>query len=102
MFRAGTFPSLAAAILVTAGLLVPSPGSVFAAKTLTVTTTLDDGQPCTASHCSFRAALTQAQADGSGDTIAFKIPASDTGCDGTPAVCTIYPLSPLPDITASH
>jgi hypothetical protein len=46
---------------------------------------------------SLRQVLLDAEANGVADTIAFSI--SGAGCSGTPAVCTIRLLSPLPAIT---
>jgi hypothetical protein len=56
---------------------------------------------------SLRCAISQANSDGAGDTIAFNIPSSDSGCkpttinNTTAAVCTIAPTSPLPALSAS-
>jgi titin len=56
---------------------------------------------------SLRCAISQANSDGAGDTIAFNIPSSDSGCKPTTinntaaAVCTIAPTSPLPALSAS-
>jgi parallel beta-helix repeat protein len=80
---------------------------VAAATTLTVTTAADTAPPCAVGALSLRCALTQANADGSGDTIAFNISASDAGCKpmdvhgASVAVCTISPTSRLPRLTAS-
>src|SRR5690348_11061837 len=84
-----------------AGGLVMLPGPVRASATLVVNTAADLAAPCQASAFSLRCAITQANADGSGDTIDFHIPASAPGCAGTPAVCTIQPRRALPALTAS-
>ncbi len=83
------------------GLAVTSPGPVLAASTLTVTTTADSLPPCAPSSLSLRCAIAQANADGSGDTIAFNIPSTSPGCSGTPVVCAIRPVAALPTVTAS-
>ncbi|HEU5378285.1 MAG TPA: hypothetical protein VFV38_22915 [Ktedonobacteraceae bacterium] len=75
--------------------------SVHAASTLTVTTTADLNS-CTPQNFSLRCAITQANADGSGDTITFHIPSTDPGCASS--VCTISvtdALDPLPTLTAN-
>ncbi len=72
-----------------------------AASLLIVTTTGDVAPPCSAAF-SLRCAITQANADGSGDTITFQIPSTAAGCAGTPAVCTIRPNHALPILTASN
>jgi parallel beta-helix repeat protein len=84
-----------------AGWLVALPGPARASVTLVVNTTADLAAPCQASALSLRCAITQANADGSGDTIEFHIPATAPGCTGTPAVCTIQPRRALPALTAS-
>lgn len=63
-----------------------------AASTLVVTTTADTSS-CTVQSFSLQCAINQANADGSGDTITFHIPATDPGCtaravNGSP-ICTI-------------
>lgn len=68
---------------------------------LTVTTTSDLPWPCGSAY-SLRCAMIQANMDGSGDYIKFKIPRTDPGCSGTRGVCTLRPTSPLPALTASH
>jgi trimeric autotransporter adhesin len=56
---------------------------------------------------SLRCAISQANSDGAGDTIAFNIPSSDSGCkpttinNTTATVCTIAPTSPLPALFAN-
>src|SRR5215467_2161584 len=91
--------SILSAVLV-AGWLVAVPGPARAAATLVVNTTADLTAPCQASAFSLRCAITQANADGSGDTIGFHIPATAAGCTGTPAVCTIQPRRALPALRA--
>src|SRR5438477_10429369 len=49
-------------------------------QTLTVTTTGDLASPCTSAAFSLHCAITQANSDGSGDTIQFNIASSDPGC----------------------
>src|SRR5579884_2750966 len=77
-------------------------------QTLTVTTTGDVASPCTSAAYSLRCAITQANSDGSGDTIQFNIPSSDSGCKPvtvqgqTVNVCTIEPSSDLPQLVASN
>ncbi len=62
------------------------------AATYTVTNTGDSGAG------SLRDAINQSNASvGVTDTIAFNV--TGTGCAGSPAVCTIKPLAPLPNIT---
>jgi parallel beta-helix repeat protein len=73
-----------------------------AASTLTVTTTADSLAPCAPASMSLRCAISQANTDGSGDTIAFNIPTASPGCAGAPAVCTIKPVAALPNLTASN
>src|SRR5690348_10166958 len=92
--------SFFSAVLVASG-LVMLPGPARASATLVVNTTADLAAPCQASAFSLRCAITQANADGSGDTIDFHIPASAPGCAGTPAVCTIQPRRALPPLKAS-
>jgi titin len=56
---------------------------------------------------SLRCAISQANSDGTGGTIAFNIPSSDSGCkpttinNTTVTVCTIALTSPLPALSAS-
>src|SRR5690242_19466422 len=90
---------LSAALAV--GWLVALPGPARASATLVVNTTADLPAPCQAGAFSLRCAIAQANADGSGDTIDFHIPANAPGCTGTPAVCTIQPRRSLPVLTAS-
>jgi hypothetical protein len=79
-----------------------------AASTLVVTTTADTSS-CTTQQFSLRCAITQANTDGSGDTITFHIPSTDPGCtsqaaNGSP-ICTISATSSLlgePELTASN
>ena len=84
-----------------AGWLVALPGAAGASAAVVVNTTADLAAPCQASAFSLRCAITQANADGPGDTIDFHIPASAPGCAGTPAVCTIQPRRALPALRAS-
>ena len=83
------------------GWFVALPGAAQASATLVVNTTADLAAPCQTSAFSLRCAITQANADGSGDTVVFHIPASTPGCAGTPAVCTIQPRRALPALKAS-
>src|SRR5690348_16169411 len=79
-----------------------------AASTLVVNTTADISS-CTTQQFSLRCASTQANTDGSGDTITFHIPSTDPGCtsqavNGSP-VCTISATSSFlgePELTASN
>lgn len=65
---------------------------------LVVTTAADLASPCSSSSSySLRCAINQANTDGAGDSIGFNIP---SGCSGSPAVCTIQPVSSLPPLTA--
>src|SRR5215831_20606901 len=82
------------------GWFVALPGTARASATLVVNTTADLAAPCQASAFSLRCAITQANADGSGDIIDFHIPASAPGCAGTPAECTIQPRRALPALRA--
>lgn len=93
-----------AAALALLSLPLTNPGSVphsagRLATTLVVTTTADLAAPCTPSAYSLRCAFDQADADVSGDTIAFNIPATDPGCvksviqQTTVSVCTISPVN---------
>ncbi|HZO72603.1 MAG TPA: hypothetical protein VFB60_10410, partial [Ktedonobacteraceae bacterium] len=99
--------SLALMMLVGTALLAVSP-TVHAASTLTVTTTADLSS-CTAGMLSLRCAINQVNKDGSGDTIVFKIPPTDSGCtarasNGSP-ICTISVTSSilgLPALTATN
>ena len=75
--------------------------AVAAGVTLTVNTTKDLGPTCQAAAFSLRCAIVQANADGSGDTIAFQIPSSDAGCAGTAVVSTLRPTSTLPPLTSA-
>jgi parallel beta-helix repeat protein len=84
-----------------AGWFVALPGTAQASATLVVSTTADLAAPCQASAFSLRCAIAQANADGSGDTIDFQIPANAPGCAGTPAACTIQPRRALPALKAS-
>jgi titin len=78
-----------------------------AASTLVVTTAQDLAWPCS-SELSLRCAITQANRDGSGDTITFAIPASSPGCQPTTiqstsvVVCELQPTSGLSPLTASN
>src|SRR5215469_15626203 len=83
-----------------AGWFVALPGAARASATLVVNTAADATAPCQASAFSLRCAITQANADGSGDTIEFHIPAAAAGCTGVPAVCTIQPRRALPALRA--
>ena len=66
--------------------------AVAVANTYTVTTTADSGAG------SLRQAILDSNASvGVTDTIAFNI--TGAGCVGSPAVCTIRPTSPLPNLT---
>src|SRR5262249_15602667 len=89
---------LSAALVV--GWLVVLPGPARASATLVVNTTADLTAPCQVGAFSLRCAITKANADGSGDTIEFHIPATAAGCTGTPAVCTIQPRRALPALGA--
>src|SRR5437763_1824470 len=109
-------PALRIMLVLIALLLVAVPGTASAfvgtrgatPQTLTVTTTGDLASPCTSAAFSLRCAITQANSDGSGDTIQFNIPSSDAGCKPTPVqgqtvnVCTIQPSSDLPQLVASN
>lgn len=70
-------------------------------RRLVVNTTADAPNPCPSSALSLRCAISQVNTDGSGDSIEFNIPSSDSGCAGSPVVCTIVPTSPLPHLVAS-
>ncbi|MGA9827552.1 MAG: right-handed parallel beta-helix repeat-containing protein [Rhodanobacteraceae bacterium] len=62
--------------------------------TFTVSNTADTG------NGSLRQAITDANGNGGLDTIEFNIDAaSDSGCAGTPRICTIQPVTNLPAIT---
>lgn len=97
---------LACAVAVPLG--VTAPRTVNAAAPLVVTTTTDAAPPCTATAFSLRCAIAQANADGSGDTIAFHIPLTMPGCGpvsirgAAVTVCTIAPAHPLPTLTAGN
>lgn len=69
------------------------------AITYTVNTTADtnDGK-CTETNCTFREALALAKADTTEAEIdiEFSIPTTDSGCNLTTGVCTIYPTKALP------
>ena len=71
---------------------------VRAASVLTVNTNSDVAPPCKASALSLRCAIAKANADGSGDTIVFNIPASN--CFNS--LCMIGLSQSLPALTASH
>jgi parallel beta-helix repeat protein len=89
-------------VAIVLALFAAAPGlPAVAASTLTVNTTLDLAPSCQAAAFSLRCAIKRANADGSGDTIAFQIPSSDSGCAGTPLVCTLRPTSALPPLTAA-
>ena len=92
--------SLILSAAVVAGGLVALPGPARASATLVVNTTADLTAPCQASAFSLRCAIAQANADGSGDTVEFHVPATAAGCTGTPAVCTIQPRRALPALRA--
>ena len=69
-----------------------------------VNTAADLAAPCTTKvnnvvQESLRCAISDANIDGSGDTISFNIPSNAPGC--TNSVCVISPTSPLPALTAS-
>ena len=76
------------------------PAMFFAAAasgaTFTVINTSDSGAG------SLRQAITDANGSAGPHTIAFAIPGSDSGCDGS-GICTIHPASPLPalDVTTT-
>jgi CSLREA domain-containing protein len=75
-----------------------TPGS----RVLVVNTTSDtDDQNCDATHCSLREALNAVNDGGAGDTIAFAIPTSDRGCDGS-GVCTIRLTTPLVELISDR
>ena len=107
LIRKALVMSLALMLLLGTALLTVSPAA-HAASTLTVTTTADLSS-CTAGMLSLRCAINQANNDGSGDTIVFKIPATDPGCtarasNGSP-ICTISVTSSilgLPALTATN
>ena len=72
--------------------LIAAPAS---ANTYTVTNTADSGAN------SLRQAITDANGNSGLDTIEFNInTSSDSGCTGTPKVCTIQPATALPTITS--
>jgi hypothetical protein len=99
--RTDVVVSLAVA-LVAAWVLGASPAAAAGrATTRTVTTTADLPAPCSASAVSLRCAILAANRAGSGVTIAFDIPASASGCAGTPTVCTISPATAFPVLTAT-
>src|SRR5213593_3966264 len=94
---------VAGAILALAALILPTVPVIpaHAAQTLVVNTTADAGA-CPGSSCSLRGAINRANADGSGDTITFNIPNSDSGCFGTPKVCHIdVTTTQFPPLTAN-
>ena len=93
--------SLGLSVALVAGWLVALPSPARASATVVVNTTADLGAPCQPSAFSLRCAITQANADNSGDTIVFHLPANAPGCAGTPAVCIIQPRRALPPLTAS-
>jgi hypothetical protein len=65
------------------------------ASTFTVTNTEDSGAG------SLRDAITKANASAAADTIDFNIPSIiDPNCDALSRVCTIYPFTSLPEISA--
>src|SRR5262245_16477303 len=68
--------SLASIVVLLAALAAAPERAALAASTLTVTTTADLAPPCGAA-LSLRCALARANRDGSGDTIAFNVPATD-------------------------
>lgn len=73
-----------------------------------VNTSTDVVPPCSLSAYSLRCAITKANTDGSGDTILFNIPFTDSGCKASTIngqnvhVCTITPATGLPQLLASH
>jgi hypothetical protein len=91
-----------------AGYCPAQPVPVDPASLLTVTTTANTascpngpGNPGYSLAC----AINDANAAGSGKTIAFNIPASEPGCTGTPAICTLTIATGadvLPTLTASN
>lgn len=70
----------------------PTPTPQGGTLTVNVTDDTDDGS-CDGSHCSLLEAVDDATA---GDTIAFDIPSSDSGYDGSAGVWTIQPTSTSP------
>jgi hypothetical protein len=93
---------LGIAALLLAGVLVPGTARPALAATIITVKSTGDSAVCTAATMTLRCALTQANTDGSGDTIKFNIPKTDTGCQGTPLVCMIQPATALPTLTASN
>jgi trimeric autotransporter adhesin len=89
-------------------LSLPFAAPAHAASTLTVTTTADPSS-CTTASFSLRCALNKANTDGSGDTIAFNIPTTSSGCTSvsingvSEPVCTLTPTSSTwPSLTANN
>lgn len=101
-----------ASVLAMAAAVILATGTTAAAAIFTVNTTGDavdtnltdnicDVDASKAGpQCTLRAAIAQANATSSADTINFSIPANDPKCNGTTHVCTITPASGLPAVTA--
>lgn len=72
----------------------PTPTSTPTGTPALVVNTTDDTDDgtCDATHCSLFEAINYANIHAGSDTISFKIPSSDQGCDGS-GVCTIRPTS---------
>jgi hypothetical protein len=84
---------LAFALLLVASLDAAPAYTAPAQSTIWVTTTADLNT-CQPGAVSLRCAIARANADGSGDTIAFSI--------NCPGVCVIRPSRPLPNVTATN
>jgi titin len=98
---------LLAACAVALTLVAVASARVGATTTLEVTTAADLPWPCS-TQVSLRCAIDQANRDGSGDTIAFSIPATSQGCaptsiqGATVAVCELAPTTGLPPLIATN
>lgn len=101
LFRGCMTAGIALLLVMTATWITSFSPTAHAASTLIVTTTADLST-CT-TKLSLRCAITQANKDGSGDTITFNIPRTGPGC--VRSVCTISitdAFNPLPTLTASN